>query len=72
MRLITAGLAILISHGLIFGLVERVIDGDTIVVDLGDRTETVRYIGVDTPETASEQGGGTVWNGSIRIQSITC
>ncbi len=31
--------------------VERVVDGDTIKVDLGGRTERVRYIGVDTPET---------------------
>jgi micrococcal nuclease len=29
----------------------RVIDGDTIEVDLDGRTEDVRYIGVDTPET---------------------
>ncbi len=32
-------------------LVERVVDGDTIRVRLGGRSETVRYIGVDTPET---------------------
>ena len=32
-------------------LVVRVIDGDTIVVDLGDDTATVRLMGVDTPET---------------------
>ncbi|MBA2349250.1 MAG: thermonuclease family protein [Solirubrobacterales bacterium] len=32
-------------------LVERVVDGDTIKVRLEGRTETVRYIGVDTPET---------------------
>jgi micrococcal nuclease len=31
--------------------VQRVIDGDTIVVRLGDRVERVRYIGMDTPET---------------------
>lgn len=31
--------------------VARVVDGDTIEVDLGGRTEDVRYIGVDTPET---------------------
>jgi micrococcal nuclease len=29
----------------------RVIDGDTIEVELGDEVEDVRYIGVDTPET---------------------
>ena len=34
------------------GRVVRVVDGDTIKVDLGDgRPESVRYIGVDTPET---------------------
>ena len=32
--------------------VERVVDGDTIVVSLaGGRRESVRYIGVDTPES---------------------
>ena len=31
--------------------VERVVDGDTIKVRLDGREETVRYIGVDTPET---------------------
>ena len=33
------------------GEVERVIDGDTIEVNLDGATEDVRYIGVDTPET---------------------
>jgi micrococcal nuclease len=31
--------------------VERVVDGDTVVLDFGDTTETVRLIGIDTPET---------------------
>ncbi len=31
--------------------VVRVVDGDTIVVELDGAEETVRYIGVDTPET---------------------
>lgn len=31
--------------------VTRVVDGDTIHVDLDGKDETVRYIGVDTPET---------------------
>jgi micrococcal nuclease len=30
---------------------ERVVDGDTIAVQLGGRDERVRYIGIDTPET---------------------
>ncbi len=29
----------------------RVVDGDTIEVRIGSRSEDVRYIGVDTPET---------------------
>jgi micrococcal nuclease len=31
--------------------VERVVDGDTIRVRLGGRSEPVRYIGIDTPES---------------------
>ena len=31
--------------------VVRVVDGDTIVVDVDGRDETVRLIGIDTPET---------------------
>ena len=31
----------------------RVIDGDTILVEIGGRQERVRYIGVDTPETVA-------------------
>lgn len=31
--------------------VVRVVDGDTLVVDLGGREATVRLIGIDTPET---------------------
>jgi micrococcal nuclease len=33
------------------GQVTRVVDGDTIHVRVGARDETVRYIGIDTPET---------------------
>jgi len=33
------------------GRVLGVVDGDTVKVRLGGREETVRYIGVDTPET---------------------
>lgn len=31
--------------------VAKVSDGDTIIVDIGGKTETIRMIGVDTPET---------------------
>jgi micrococcal nuclease len=31
--------------------VERVVDGDTVVVRVGGRSERVRYIGMDTPES---------------------
>jgi micrococcal nuclease len=31
--------------------VVRVVDGDTLIVDLGGRDEKVRLIGIDTPET---------------------
>ena len=29
----------------------RVVDGDTIEVEINGKTESVRYIGIDTPET---------------------
>ena len=42
--------------------VVRVVDGDTIYVDLGGHIEKVRYIGMDTPEThhpaRGEEPGG--------------
>jgi micrococcal nuclease len=39
------------------GLVVRIVDGDTIGVRLGDRLETVRYIGVNTPEVHHPRKG---------------
>jgi micrococcal nuclease len=33
--------------------VDRVVDGDTLVVTVGDATETVRLIGIDTPESVA-------------------
>ena len=33
-------------------VVDRVVDGDTIIVAIGDHTETVRLLGIDTPEKA--------------------
>ena len=32
------------------GTVTAIVDGDTIKVDIGGRVETVRYIGINTPE----------------------
>ncbi len=34
-------------------IVERVVDGDTILADIFGRSETVRLIGIDTPETVA-------------------
>ena len=34
-------------------VVERVVDGDTLVARIGDRSETVRLIGIDTPESVA-------------------
>ena len=34
-------------------VVERVVDGDTVVVRIGGRSETVRLIGIDTPESVA-------------------
>ena len=50
-------LTLTLTQSSIFGTVERVIDGDTIRVRFGDRIETVRYIGVDTPETVHPTRG---------------
>jgi micrococcal nuclease len=35
--------------------VTRVVDGDTVEVEIGGREEDVRYIGVDTPETVKPE-----------------
>jgi micrococcal nuclease len=39
------------GHATVAATVTRVVDGDTVKVSIGGRRETVRYIGVDTPET---------------------
>jgi len=41
--------------------VVRVVDGDTIEVDLGGEIEAVRYIGVDTPETVKPDEPVQCW-----------
>ena len=38
------------SAGSIEGTVVRIVDGDTIYVQLADRVEKIRYIGVNSPE----------------------
>lgn len=35
------------------GVVERPVDGDTVVVRIGGRSESVRLIGIDTPESVA-------------------
>jgi micrococcal nuclease len=40
--------------GRVSGVVAGVIDGETIVVQVGFQMFTVRYIGIDTPETSVE------------------
>ncbi|MBN1642372.1 MAG: thermonuclease family protein [Anaerolineae bacterium] len=42
-------------------LVLRVVDGDTIVVDLDGARHSVRYIGIDTPETHHPDDGADYW-----------
>ena len=39
------------SAPIVHGTVVRAVDGDTIIVESGGRTEDVRLIGMDTPET---------------------
>lgn len=41
----------LVADGSASAQLERVIDGDTIVAEVGGREERVRLIGIDTPET---------------------
>ena len=38
-------------EGRVSARIVRVVDGDTVVARVGDATERVRYIGVDTPES---------------------
>ena len=49
--------AVILMQSSIVGTVDRVIDGDTIRVRIGDQVETVRYIGMDTPETVHPTRG---------------
>ena len=53
-RLLALLLLVLVASpaaaGSIDGTVVRIVDGDTIVVQLADRVEKIRYIGVNAPE----------------------
>jgi micrococcal nuclease len=49
--LLTCGQAPLGPHRALDATVTRVVDGDTVKVRVAGRRETVRYIGVDTPES---------------------
>jgi micrococcal nuclease len=40
-----------VADGLVAAEVERVVDGDTIIVELDGERVRVRYIGIDTPES---------------------
>jgi len=51
---VATGTAFLVSQEL-SGPVVRVLDGDTIEVELGGERERVRYIGIDTPEMGDER-----------------
>jgi micrococcal nuclease len=50
-------LAVPVLAATLEGAVVRVVDGDTIHVKIGDRVETVRYIGVNTPEVHHPRRG---------------
>ena len=38
------------------GIVERIVDGDTVDLRIGGRDERVRLIGIDTPELHTDSG----------------
>jgi micrococcal nuclease len=42
-------------------VITRVVDGDTVVVDIGGQTETLRLIGIDTPETVKPNSPVECW-----------
>ena len=49
------------ADGRLRGTVVRVVDGDTVKVRLGSHTETIRLIGVNTPETKHPTKGVECW-----------
>lgn len=56
--LLLLGLAVpAAAQSVLEATVTRIVDGDTIHVDVGGRVETVRYIGVNTPEVHHPRKG---------------
>jgi micrococcal nuclease len=56
--LLLLGLALpAVAQSPLEGTVTRIVDGDTIHVDVGGRVEKVRYIGVNTPEVHHPRKG---------------
>ena len=53
------------QEGMLAAKVTRVVDGDTIVVSFDGRTERVRLIGVDTPESVHPDQGRNVPYGKV-------
>lgn len=51
----------LVPGGSATARVARVVDGDTIAVEIDGRAERVRYIGVDTPETVKPNAPVECW-----------
>ncbi|NLK43715.1 MAG: hypothetical protein GX300_04905, partial [Tissierellia bacterium] len=72
-KIISLGIALL---ALIFGLINqnlndgkyrvvRVVDGDTLIIEMEDKEERVRLIGVDTPESVHPDASKNVKAGKI-------
>jgi micrococcal nuclease len=53
------------------GVVEWVVDGDTIDIDIGGREERVRLIGIDTPELHTETGASECMAREAREFSVS-
>ena len=49
--------------------VERMKDGDTLVFEIYGETETVRYIGIDTPETKHPKKGAECFGPEAAVRS---
>lgn len=46
-----------INSDIVTGIVERVVDGDTAIIRVGNDKRRVRFLGVDTPETVHPKKG---------------